>query len=122
MADGADAIVIATASADGRVASLAASGDSGSGESLSTSSGDGASAIESRDTASHTSRMLAAGSVAAALLLVVVGRDLIITPQGADQPGAIRLLQLFTYNYRRGWPDSLDFSAAASPASRWSPW
>jgi hypothetical protein len=22
------------------------------------------------------------------------------------------LLQLFTYNYRRGWPDSLDFSAA----------
>jgi hypothetical protein len=55
--------------------------------------------------------MLAAGSVAGALLLVVVGRDLIITPAGADQPGAIRLLQLFTYNYRRGWPEALDFSA-----------
>ena len=61
--------------------------------------------------ASHVSRMLAAGSVAGALLLVVVGRDLIITPAGADQPGAIRLLQLFTYNYRRGWPEALDFSA-----------
>ncbi len=60
----------------------------------------------------HASRMLAAGAVAAALLVVIVGRDLIIKPEGADQPGAIRLLQLFTYNYRRGWPDSLDFSAA----------
>ena len=47
------------------------------------------------------SRMLAAGAVAGALLLVVVGRDLILKPEGADQPGAIRLLQLFTYNYRR---------------------
>jgi 4-amino-4-deoxy-L-arabinose transferase-like glycosyltransferase len=61
--------------------------------------------------ASHASRMLAAGSVAGALLLVVVGRDLILKPEGADQPGAIRLLQLFTYNYRRGWPEALDFSA-----------
>jgi 4-amino-4-deoxy-L-arabinose transferase-like glycosyltransferase len=61
---------------------------------------------------SHRSRMLAAGAVAAAILLVVVGRDLIIRPEGADQPGAIRLLQLFTYNYRRQWPDALDFSTA----------
>ena len=41
-------------------------------------------------------------------------------PEGADQPGAIRLLQLFTYNYRRPWPDTLDFSgdrSAASPSS-----
>ncbi|HEX3771194.1 MAG TPA: glycosyltransferase family 39 protein [Polyangiaceae bacterium] len=68
-------------------------------------------ARDSSETAQHASRMLAAGSIAGALLLVVVGRDLIITPQGADQPGAIRLLQLFTYNYRRAWPDSLDFSA-----------
>jgi 4-amino-4-deoxy-L-arabinose transferase-like glycosyltransferase len=68
-------------------------------------------ARDTSEAAAHASRMLAAGSVGAALLLVVVGRDLIITPQGADQPGAIRLLQLFTYNYRRGWPDSLDFSA-----------
>jgi 4-amino-4-deoxy-L-arabinose transferase-like glycosyltransferase len=62
--------------------------------------------------AAHTSRMLAAGAVAAGLLLAVVARDLVVQAQGADQPGAIRLLQLFTYNYRRGWPDSLDFSAA----------
>jgi 4-amino-4-deoxy-L-arabinose transferase-like glycosyltransferase len=66
---------------------------------------------EARERQAHTSRMLAAGAVASALLLVVVGRDLVITPQGADQPGAIRLLQLFTYNYRRAWPDALDFSA-----------
>ncbi len=59
----------------------------------------------------HRSRMLAAGAVAAALLLLVIGRDLVLKPEGADQPGAIRLLQLFTYNYRRPWPDSLDFSA-----------
>ncbi|HZU84558.1 MAG TPA: glycosyltransferase family 39 protein [Polyangiaceae bacterium] len=61
---------------------------------------------------SHTSRMMAAGAVAAALLLVLVARDLAIKPENADQPGAIRLLHLFTYNYRRPWPDSLDFSAA----------
>ena len=54
--------------------------------------------------------MLGAAAVAGALLLLLVGRDLIIKPDGADQPGAIRLLHLFTYNYRRGWPDSLDFS------------
>jgi hypothetical protein len=56
--------------------------------------------------------MLAAGGVAGALLLVLVVRDLVIKPEGADQPGAIRLLQLFTYNYRRSWPESLDFAAA----------
>ena len=32
-------------------------------------------------------------------------RDLVVKPDNADQPGAIRLLQLFTYNYRRRWPD-----------------
>jgi hypothetical protein len=66
---------------------------------------------DSSEGASHVSRMLAAGSVAAALLLIVVGRDLVLKSEGTDQPGAIRLLQLFTYNYRRGWPDALDFSA-----------
>ena len=44
---------------------------------------------------------------------MLVGRDLVIKPEGADQPGAIRLLQLFTYNYRRAWPDSLDFTGSA---------
>ena len=59
---------------------------------------------------SHERVMLGAATVAGALCLLLVGRDLIIKPDGADQPGAIRLLHLFTYNYRRGWPDSLDFS------------
>ncbi|HEX8791710.1 MAG TPA: glycosyltransferase family 39 protein [Polyangiaceae bacterium] len=59
----------------------------------------------------HASRMLAAGAVGAALVLVLVTRDLAIKPENSDQPGAIRLLQLFTYNYRRAWPESLDFSA-----------
>ena len=55
--------------------------------------------------------MVSAAALSGALILAVVGRDLIIKPENADQPGAIRLLQLFTYNYRRPWPDSLDFSA-----------
>ncbi len=56
--------------------------------------------------------MLAGAAAASAVVLVLVGRDLVIKPPGADQPGAIRLLQLFTYNYRRPWPDALDFGAA----------
>jgi 4-amino-4-deoxy-L-arabinose transferase-like glycosyltransferase len=59
----------------------------------------------------HESRMLAASAVGGALVLVLVGRDLVLRGEG-DQPGAMRLLQLFTYNYRRPWPDSLDFTAA----------
>jgi hypothetical protein len=62
---------------------------------------------------SHGARMLAAWAVAGAFLLVVVARDLIAKGgESADQPGAIRLLHLYTYNYRRPWPESLDFSAA----------
>jgi len=68
-------------------------------------------ASEQEASEAHVSRMLAAGAVGGALLLIVVGRDLFLKPEGADQPGAIRLLQLFTYNYRRGWPDALDFAA-----------
>jgi 4-amino-4-deoxy-L-arabinose transferase-like glycosyltransferase len=59
----------------------------------------------------HASRMFGAAAVAGGLLIVVVGRDLIIKPQNTEQPGAIRLLHLFTYNYGRPWPTSLDFSA-----------
>jgi 4-amino-4-deoxy-L-arabinose transferase-like glycosyltransferase len=59
----------------------------------------------------HEQLMIAAAAASAALILGIVARDLIIKPDNADQPGAIRLLQLFTYNYRRAWPDSLDFSA-----------
>jgi hypothetical protein len=58
-------------------------------------------------------RLMTAGSlVAAALLVGLVGRDFIVTPEGETQPGAIRLLHLFTYQYKRPWPESLDFSRA----------
>jgi 4-amino-4-deoxy-L-arabinose transferase-like glycosyltransferase len=60
----------------------------------------------------HESVMIAGAAIAGALLLGLVGRDLVLKPENADQPGAIRLLHLFTYNYRRPWPESLDFSAA----------
>lgn len=60
---------------------------------------------------SHGLRMFAAGGVSAAILLLVIARDLVFRGESADQPGAIRLLHLYTYNYRRPWPDSLDFSA-----------
>ena len=54
-----------------------------------------------------------AALIAGAMLLILVGRDLAIDAKsaGASQPGAIRLLQLFTYNYTRPWPESLDYTA-----------
>ncbi len=66
--------------------------------------------VEDTRRRSHEELMIAGAALLAAFVIVLVGRDLIIKPEGADQPGAIRLLQLFTYNYRRTWPDSLDFS------------
>jgi hypothetical protein len=72
-------------------------------------------------TKSHESMMLAAGAVASGIVLAIVGRDLSTKiGEGGDQPGAIRLLHLFTYNYRRPWPDNIDFhvvlAAFAIPA------
>jgi 4-amino-4-deoxy-L-arabinose transferase-like glycosyltransferase len=55
---------------------------------------------------SHTGA--GAGLVAGALLVLVVGRDL--ADRSPESPGAIRLLQLFTYNYKRPWPAELDFA------------
>jgi len=70
---------------------------------------------------SHEGLMFGAAAMAAAIVLGLLGRDLATkTGEGGDQPGAIRLLHLFTYNYRRPWPDYLDFhvvlSAFAIPA------
>jgi 4-amino-4-deoxy-L-arabinose transferase-like glycosyltransferase len=59
----------------------------------------------------HENLMIAGAATSGALMLGIIARDLILKPDNADQPGAIRLLQLFTYNYRRAWPDSLDFTA-----------
>ena len=68
-------------------------------------------AVEDARRRSHEQLMVAGAALLGAFVLVLVGRDLVIKPDGSDQPGAIRLLQLFTYNYRRTWPDSLDFAA-----------
>lgn len=67
--------------------------------------------IEETQRRAHEQLLIAGAAVLGAFLIILVGRDLVIKPDGADQPGAIRLLQLFTYNYRRSWPESLDFSA-----------
>lgn len=49
-----------------------------------------------------------AGLFAGSLLVLVVGRDL--ADRSPESPGSIRLLQLFTYNYKRPWPSELDYS------------
>jgi 4-amino-4-deoxy-L-arabinose transferase-like glycosyltransferase len=54
---------------------------------------------------------LAEGAVAlaAAAFVLLAGRDLAVTRSG-DVEGGARLLHLFTYNYARSWPTSLDYS------------
>jgi hypothetical protein len=47
--------------------------------------------------------------VASAAGLFVVGRDLVASV-GNETPGQARLIQLFTYQYQRPWPTSLDFA------------
>jgi 4-amino-4-deoxy-L-arabinose transferase-like glycosyltransferase len=54
--------------------------------------------------------MWAALAIAAALITLLVGRDL--AWQLSDRASQIRLLHLFTYNYARPWPSDLDFGAA----------
>ncbi len=66
--------------------------------------------LRKADVRSHEGLMLGGAALSGALLIALVGRDLVLKPENADQPGAIRFLQLFTYNYRRPWPDDLDFS------------
>jgi 4-amino-4-deoxy-L-arabinose transferase-like glycosyltransferase len=64
------------------------------------------------DAVMHERLMLGAAAVAGTLVVLLVGRDLAMEPgESPDQPGAIRLLQLFTYNYRRPWPQVLNFNA-----------
>jgi 4-amino-4-deoxy-L-arabinose transferase-like glycosyltransferase len=67
--------------------------------------------------ASHASTMYAGVGIAAAFVLAIVGRDLAMKSEAGEGPGAIRLLQLFTYNYKRLWPDSLDFGAVLTAFS-----
>jgi 4-amino-4-deoxy-L-arabinose transferase-like glycosyltransferase len=60
---------------------------------------------------SHEQLLIGGAAFAGALVTILVGRDLAMKAEGSEFAGAIRLLQLFTYNYKRPWPDSLDFSA-----------
>ena len=53
--------------------------------------------------------LLGAVGIAAAVVVAAVGYDLASTPANGS-PGQANLLYLFTYNYKRSWPDSLDFS------------
>jgi 4-amino-4-deoxy-L-arabinose transferase-like glycosyltransferase len=48
-------------------------------------------------------------ALASAAFVGLAGRDLAMTRAG-DVEGAARLLHLFTYNYSRSWPATLDFS------------
>jgi hypothetical protein len=67
---------------------------------------------EDRPTFNHAV-MNGAGALAGVFVFTLVARDLFYKGDSVDQPGSIRLLQLFTYNYRRPWPvEALDFGAA----------
>jgi 4-amino-4-deoxy-L-arabinose transferase-like glycosyltransferase len=61
--------------------------------------------------ATHERLMVSATLVAAALVTLLVGRDFYFGTTVANQPGAIRILHLITYNYSRAWPDTVDMSA-----------
>ena len=55
-------------------------------------------------------RALAVFALMAAPLTLLVARDLSTSVSG-DVPGSARLLHLVTYNYKRLWPEALDFEA-----------
>lgn len=53
--------------------------------------------------------LLGGAAIASAALVLIVGRDMVVRPAG-DVIGDARLMHLFTYNYKRPWPESLDFT------------
>jgi 4-amino-4-deoxy-L-arabinose transferase-like glycosyltransferase len=59
----------------------------------------------------YESLMVTMLGIASAVTIAVVGRDMFTTARG-DIEGQARLVHLFTYNYRRPWPESLNFNAA----------
>jgi 4-amino-4-deoxy-L-arabinose transferase-like glycosyltransferase len=60
---------------------------------------------------SHEEVLLAGVAVAAAIVMAIVGRDLAAKSGPRDTLGQVRLMHLFTYNYTRQLPESLDFGA-----------
>ncbi|HMI88267.1 MAG TPA: glycosyltransferase family 39 protein [Polyangiaceae bacterium] len=65
---------------------------------------------EEARTRRHEQLMLGGVAIAAAIVVGLVGRDLSAKGEMSDVPGQSRLIHLFTYNYRRPWPDTLDWS------------
>src|SRR3954471_6594360 len=65
---------------------------------------------EEARTRRHEQLMLGGVGVAAAIVVGLVGRDLSARSDASDVPGQARLIHLFTYNYRRPWPETLDWS------------
>jgi 4-amino-4-deoxy-L-arabinose transferase-like glycosyltransferase len=59
---------------------------------------------------SHEEALIAGIAVAAAIVMAIVGRDLAGKTNPRDNSGQARLMHLFTYNYTRQWPDTIDFS------------
>lgn len=60
--------------------------------------------------AAHARAVRAVVAVGGAGLVLLVARDLAWDPAGG--PGPARLMHLFTYSYRRGWPPELDVRPA----------
>jgi 4-amino-4-deoxy-L-arabinose transferase-like glycosyltransferase len=58
----------------------------------------------------HEGAMLGALGLASAVAVGLAGRDMFTSTAG-DVEGQARLIHLFTYNYRRPWPDSLEFDS-----------
>jgi 4-amino-4-deoxy-L-arabinose transferase-like glycosyltransferase len=58
--------------------------------------------------------LLSCAGLASAGALVLTARDL-FSPD--DKEGALRLMHLVSYNYKRPWPDSLDFSNTIAAAT-----
>jgi 4-amino-4-deoxy-L-arabinose transferase-like glycosyltransferase len=53
---------------------------------------------------------LGAVGIVGAVAVALAGRDFVVAKNG-DVAGSARLIHLFTYQYQRPWPESLDFSA-----------
>jgi 4-amino-4-deoxy-L-arabinose transferase-like glycosyltransferase len=62
----------------------------------------------SADERTYDQLIIATVALASAIVILLVGRDLFESLHG-DIEGQARLMHLFTYNYRRPWPESLDF-------------
>lgn len=60
-----------------------------------------------------SSALLGAVALCSALVIAAVGVDLLASNPG-DIDGQARLMHLFTYNYKRPWPKTLDFTGALS--------